>query len=99
MGNVGALTLTRTFSGAGTVGYQTEGRRRIPWTGYSSLHRLKTLPIDLLKIDWSFVRDVATDPDSTTLTTAVIALARNLRLEGGAQDGGTEEQKAFPPAP
>ena len=76
-------------------GSQTEGRRRIPWTGYSSLYRLKTLPIDLLKIDRSFVRDVATDPDSTTLTAAMIGLARNLRLEVVAEDVETEEQMAF----
>jgi EAL domain-containing protein (putative c-di-GMP-specific phosphodiesterase class I) len=95
MGSVGALILTHTFSSAGTVGCQTKRRRPIPWTGYSSLHRLKTLPIDLLKIDRSFVRDVATDPDSTTLTTAMIGLARNLRLEVVAEDVKTEEQMAF----
>ncbi len=92
MGSVGALILTRTFSGVGTVGCQTEGRRRIPWTGYSSLHRLKALPIDLLKIDRSFVRDVATGPDSATLTTAMIGLDRNLRLEVVAEYVETEEQ-------
>lgn len=94
MRSIGALILTRTFSAAGTVGCQTEGRRRIPWTGYFSLPRLKTLPIDLLKIDRSFVRDVATDPDSTTLTTAMIGLARNLRLEVVTKDVETEEQMA-----
>jgi hypothetical protein len=99
MGSVGALILTRTFSAAGTVGCQTEGRRRIPWTGYSSLHRLKTLPIDLLKIDRSFVRDVATDPDSATLTTAMISLARNQRLEVVAEGVETEEQMALPVRP
>lgn len=64
-------------------------------TGYSSLSYLKQLPVNILKIDRSFVQDVTSNPDSAIVTDAIIALAKSLRLSITAEGIETVEQMNY----
>ncbi|MDD5384335.1 MAG: EAL domain-containing protein [Gallionella sp.] len=64
-------------------------------TGYSSLSYLKHFPIDYLKIDQSFVRDITTNPDDAAITTAIINMAQGLNLRTIAEGVETADQLAF----
>ena len=59
-------------------------------TGYSSLAALRRLPIDELKIDQSFIREMTDDPDDTAIISTIIAMGRSLNLRVIAE--GVEEQ-------
>lgn len=64
-------------------------------TGYSSLGYLKDLPINTVKIDKSFIKDILVDPNAKSIVKAIIAMASNLRIMVVAEGVETEGQKEF----
>ncbi len=64
-------------------------------TGYSSLSRLKDLPVDVLKVDRSFVRDVSTHPTNRSMVQAIVQLAHALGMTPLAEGIETEDDRRF----
>ncbi len=64
-------------------------------TGYSSFSYLKRFPINTVKVDQSFVRDLTASPDDAAIVTAIIAMAHRMRLKVLAEGVETAEQLAF----
>ncbi|MDH3612519.1 MAG: EAL domain-containing protein [Gammaproteobacteria bacterium] len=64
-------------------------------TGYSSLSALQQFPISTLKIDKSFVRDIATNPDDATIVGTIVQMGRNLNMDVVAEGVEKEEQLNF----
>jgi EAL domain-containing protein (putative c-di-GMP-specific phosphodiesterase class I) len=64
-------------------------------TGYSSLSYLRKLPLDALKIDQSFVRQIADSPDGATIVTAIISMGRSLHLRVIAEGVETPAELDF----
>src|SRR5258706_14206407 len=64
-------------------------------TGYSSLAQIKRFPIDTLKIDRSFIREIPTDAEDKAITEAIIAMGKTLSLTVVAEGVETEAQATF----
>ena len=64
-------------------------------TGYSSLSALQQFPISTLKIDKSFVRHVASNPDDATIVSTIVQMSRSLRMDVVAEGVESEDQLAF----
>jgi len=86
---VTALVLQMLRGGGVTVAIDDFG------TGYSSLSYLRKFPLDALKIDQSFVRQITTTPKETTIVSAIISMAKNLNLRVVAEGVETAEELAF----
>ncbi len=85
-----AITILRTLKELGThISIDDFG------TGYSSLSYLRRFPIDVLKIDQSFVNESTVDPDAAAIVVAIISLAHSLRLRVIAEGVETAEQLEF----
>jgi EAL domain-containing protein (putative c-di-GMP-specific phosphodiesterase class I) len=63
--------------------------------GQSSLSYLKRLPLNQLKIDQAFIRDITTDPNDAVLVQTIIGMAQNLNLDVLAEGVETEAQYSF----
>ena len=64
-------------------------------TGYSSLSYLRQFPIDVLKIDQSFVHQITADPDDSTIVSAIIHMGKSLKHLVVAEGIETQEQRAY----
>jgi len=64
-------------------------------TGYSSLSYLRKFPIDALKIDQSFIRQITISPDESSIVTAIISMARNMKLRVVAEGVETQQEMLF----
>ena len=64
-------------------------------TGYSSLAYLRRFPVDVLKIDRTFTRDMTNNVDDASIVSGIISLAHNLRLKVAAEGVETEEQRIY----
>jgi EAL domain-containing protein (putative c-di-GMP-specific phosphodiesterase class I) len=64
-------------------------------TGYSSLSYLRKFPVDALKIDQSFVRQITVTPNDTTIVSAIISMGRSMKLRVIAEGMETQEELAF----
>ena len=62
-------------------------------SGYSSLNYLKRLPVDVLKIDRSFIQDIETDPSDSAIVSGIVGLAQNLDMKTVAEGAETEGQR------
>src|SRR4029077_8867086 len=64
-------------------------------TGYSSLSYLRQFPIDVLKIDQSFVNQISSDPNDSAIVSAIIDMGKNLKQRAVAEGIETQEQRAY----
>ena len=64
-------------------------------TGYSSLSYLRQFPIDVLKIDQSFVHQISGDPDDSSIVSAIINMGKSLKHLVVAEGIETQEQRAY----